>query len=221
MSQDNSGYSGPYDLHSDTSDYNALSFLVQQILGRAATTTLVQIVAVTNAGDVSPVGFVDVHPMVAQIDGQGSITPHGVIYGLPYVRLQGGANAVILDPQVGDIGLAVICAQDISKVKATKKEAAPGSRRRFDLADGLYIGGVLNAVPTSYVRFGSDGIYVTSPALVTITAPNTKIEGNLLVSGTAVVQGDVVGNVASHSVSLATHLHSGVTTGGGDTGGPV
>ena len=86
--------------------------------------TLVQVVAVTNDGGVEPVGFVDVHPMVAQVDGKGQPTPHGVIYGLPYIRVQGGSNAVILDPQVGDIGLAVFCAQDISKVKATKATKA-------------------------------------------------------------------------------------------------
>jgi hypothetical protein len=217
MSQADSGYSGPLDHHSEGSDYNALSFLVQQLLGRAATTTLVQVVACTNAGGLAAVGVVDVHPMVAQIDGVGNITPHGVIYGLPYMRLQGGANAVIIDPVVGDIGLAVICAQDISKVKATKKEGPPGSRRRFDLADGLYIGGVLNAVPTSFIRFGSDGVYITSPTKVTLTAPDIELVGNTNVTGTVIASGDVTGN----GTHLHTHTHSGVTTGGGTSGPPV
>jgi hypothetical protein len=217
MTQDTEGYAGLMGPYAQGNEFNATSFLIKTLIGKMATATLVQVVNVTNEGDVSPVGFVDVHPMVAQINGKGIPTPHGVIYGLPYMRLQGGANAVILDPQVGDIGVAVFCAQDISKVKATKADATPGSRRRFDLADGIYFGGVLNGTPTQYVRFDTDGITLVSPTKVRVDAPTLEVHGDITATGT--ITGDA--DVKSGTIRLRTHKHTGVTTGGGTSGGPT
>jgi hypothetical protein len=171
----NEGFAGSQDGQSDTSEFNVISFIVQQILGRANTATLVQVVAVTNAGGVSPVGFVDVHPLVNQITGAGAPQPHGTIYHIPYFRLQGGANAIILDPQVGDRGVAVFADHDISVVKATGAQANPGSRRRFDMADGMYLGGFLNGTPTQYIEWSTAGITITSPIAVTINAPTAIV----------------------------------------------
>src|SRR5574337_340077 len=98
------GYKGAQDPTSSTSDFNAHSFLIRQTLNQISTATLVQVKAVTNSGGVSPVGFVDVLPLVNQLDGYSNAVPHGVVHNVPYFRLQGGANAVIIDPQVGDIG---------------------------------------------------------------------------------------------------------------------
>ena len=47
-------------------------------------------------------------PLVNMLDGAGDATEHGTIFGLHYTRLQGGANAIILDPQVDDIGWAAV-----------------------------------------------------------------------------------------------------------------
>jgi len=126
------------------SAYNATTFMIKQIVARINTATLVQVKSVTNSGGVSPVGSVDVLPLVNQVDGAGNPTEHVTVYGLPYVRIQGGTNAVIIDPKVGDIGVAVFASRDISTVKNAKKQSNPGSYRRFNMADGLYIGGVLN-----------------------------------------------------------------------------
>lgn len=48
-------------------------------------------------------------------------------------------------------------------------------------------------------------------------AGNVAITGNLTVSGTVVAQGNVTGQ----GTSLHTHVHSGVTAGGGNSGAPV
>src|SRR5439155_20845185 len=101
--------------------------------------------------------------------------PHGVVNGLPYVRMQGGKNAIILDPQVGDIGLAVFCDRDISSVQAARDFANPASSRRSDMADGVYIGGLLNAIPNQYVMFTDAGIKIVSPKLVDIEAPEIDL----------------------------------------------
>ena len=199
------------------SEFNALHFAVSQILNTRNSATLVQIKSVTNSGGLSPVGFVDVLPLVNQLDGYHNAVPHGVVHNLPYFRLQGGANAVILDPQVGDIGLAVFADRDISSVKATKAQANPGSMRRSDYADGLYLGGVLNGTPSQVVRFAADGIHVTSPTAVHITAPAINSTGEWTHTGKLTASVDVIGG----GKSLKTHVHSGVATGGSNTGAPV
>lgn len=166
------GYNGFYRPGSGSTDFNAIAFLVRSMMNGMATATLVQVKGVTNAGDVAPVGFVDIQPLVNQVDGIGTAVPHGTVYKCPYNRLQGGANAVILDPQVGDIGVAVFADRDISSATANKAPSNPGSARRFDMADGLYLGGFLNAAPTQFVQFSPAGIQLTSPTAIDLNAPS-------------------------------------------------
>jgi hypothetical protein len=135
---------------------------------------------VSNDGGVSPVGTVDVRPLVHQMAGNRTAVPHGVIYKIPYMRLQGGANAIILDPQVGDIGMCGFCSRDSSTVVATRKAALPASLRKYNWSDGLYIGGFLNAVPTQYIRFSDDGIGIVTPELA--ISQDVSAEGSLSVA---------------------------------------
>lgn len=152
------GFAGQMGLWGATSDFNKTTFLVKQLLSLMRTASLVQVVKCTNAGGVSPVGLVDVLPLVNMTDGLGNSTKHGTVYGLTYCRVQGGLNAIICDPMPGDIGVAVFADRDISAVKKAKKQANPGSRRKNDLADGMYLFGVLNAAPEQYLRFHPDGM---------------------------------------------------------------
>jgi hypothetical protein len=184
----NFGYTGTQEPASGAGDFGALSFLVNQILARISTITLVKIVSVTNNGGVSPVGFVDVQPLVNQVDGAGNATPHGIVYGLPYFRLQGGTNAIILDPQVGDIGMCGFASRDISSVKASKAQANPGSGRTFDWADGLYFGGMLNGTPVQYVAFSSSGIDIVSPTRIRMSAPEIDLQATNTIGLTAGTQ---------------------------------
>lgn len=222
MSGDDQSYAGGQKLHSSTDEANLMDFFIRSIVGRNATATLVQVKAVTNAGEVSAVGLIDVQPMVAQLDGKGKPTAHGVIHNVPYARIQGGTAAIILDPKVGDIGIAIFASHDISSVKNNKAPANPGSRRRFDWADALYVGGVLNGVPAQYIRFTSAGEVEIKPASkVTIIGKldvqgDTAITGDVTVSKTLTATTDVVGA----GKSLKGHLHTGVQTGGGVSGPP-
>jgi hypothetical protein len=200
-------YSGQQSYADAGTDYSTLAFVVKSILSRTATATLVQVKAVTNVGDVAPVGFIDVQPMVAQLDGRGQPTPHGIIHNVPYLRVQGGANAVIIDPAVGDIGICVFGSHDLSSVKKNKAPSNPGSRRRFSMADALYIGGVLNGTPTQYIRFTADGDVEIKPA------SKVTILGDLHVSGEAFI--------GAEPITITTHKHSGVSTGGDESGPPV
>ena len=165
------------------------------------TVTLVKVMAVHGTG-VAPVGFVDVQPMVNQMTGDRVAVPHGTIYGLPYVRLQGGANAVICDPAPGDIGLCAFASRDISSVKSNKAVSNPGSQRTFDWADGIYLGGCLNISPTQYLLLDGSGITLHSGVAVTVSAPHVTIGNATTIDGKV----------------FLNHTHGGVQTGSGTTG---
>ena len=152
--------------------YNNIRFIVQQALADMQTATIVKVIACSNDGELSPVGTVDVQILVNQINGQMVRTSHVTMYGLPYLRIQGGANAVIIDPQPGDIGIAVFASRDITKVKSTKAQANPGSFRMHDFADGMYLGGLLNGAPTQFIQFSSSGITLQSLTAVLVQAPS-------------------------------------------------
>lgn len=158
--------------------YNNIYFAIQQALANVQTASIVEVMACSNNGDVSPVGTVDVQILVNQINGQGTPNPHVTMYELPYLRIQGGNDAVIMDPKKGDIGIAVFASRDITNVKSTKAQANPGSLRMHDFSDGMYLGGLLNDVPTQYVRFSSDGISIVSPTAVKIVAPAVNANDN-------------------------------------------
>lgn len=212
-------------------EFNNIAFMVQQALGKMQTATLVRIESCTNAGGLSPVGYVDVTPLVNQLDGQGNPTPHVTIYNLPYFRLQGGANGIIIDPQKGDIGVAVFASRDISQVKTTKKQGNPGSHRQYSFADGMYLGGMLNGTPTQYIQFSTAGIRIHSPTRVKIDAPDVLIEAQTVeinaststtvttptftVNGDAVVNGHttMAGGVAQTGGGAATFSGSMTVTG--------
>lgn len=211
-------------------EFNAV---VTNLMSKIQTITVVKVVAVSGTG-VSPVGEVDVQPLVQMLDGAGNVYPVGRIFSVPYFRLQGGANAIICDPVVGDIGLCAFASRDISAVKRNKTESAPASRRQHDWNDGLYIGGFLNGTPAQYVQFASDGIVIHSPTGITLEAPDIKLQASSVTTqtgsfavnasqtaqftGGAGISSD--GDVKAGSVSLKNHTHKGVTTGGGNTGKP-
>lgn len=207
-----SAWTGGLDAQTAGSEYNSLEFFVRQIVEGANHCALVKVTASTNSGAVTAVGFVDVTPLVFQIDGAAKTYPHGIIRKLPVFRLQGGGNAVILDPVPGDIGIAVFADRDSSAAIAAQRAAPPGSRRRSDWADGFYVGGFANGVPTQYVQFSSAGLTLVSPATVKIQAPNIALDGNVTSTGT----------FSNNGVNISsTHVHSGVQSGSSDTGTPV
>jgi len=225
-------YRGAQRLPDAVDERNAIDFMVRMTLGQIATATVVRVEAVSNAGAVSPVGTVDVLPLVAQLDGAGNATPHGTVYGLPYFRLQGGTDAVIMDPKVGDLGLAVFASRDISSVKANKAPSNPGSRRQFSMADGLYLGGFLNGTPEQYVRFHAGGVQVVTPGDVeiqaggdvtvtadgtaSVTAPTVSVDGATSVTVTSAdIQLDGPVHITGAVTGDSTAIFTGAVTGAG------
>lgn len=181
------GYSGQMGLSDLSSEYNQFTFIIQQMLGLVRTVVPVEVSAINPGAGLLLPGTVDVRPLINQIDGVGNSSPHGTVLSLIYLRLQGGDNAVVIDPAVGDKGIALVCDRDISAVKATGAAANPGSYRRFSLADGIYVGGILSAAPPlQSVQFTAAGVIIAdrngnqvqmAPGFVNIVTASFRVNG--------------------------------------------
>jgi hypothetical protein len=175
------GQANPF---SDATDFNAVQFMIAAALAKLQTVSVVEVMAV-HGGGVAPTGTVDVKVLVNLMTGNRTAIPHGTIYNVPFVRTQGGTNAVICDPVVGDIGMAAFASRDISAVKASRAAANPGSQRSFDWSDAIYVGGMLNGTPAQYVMFNVSGIEVVSPTALSVTAPVVTINASTSVTVTS------------------------------------
>ncbi len=219
------------------SELGRLQFMIRAAMSGMRTAIPVQVIAVSNSGGVSSIGTVDVQPLVSAVDGSGQVWPHGVIHNVPYMRAQGGANAIIIDPQVGDIGIATVCDRDIGGVKASQGVSAPGSTRKHDMSDMVYLMSIIGAAPTQFIEFNAGGITITSPNAVTVNAASatvnapTTINGTLHVTGaitadstldvtgavtgasTIGAAGDITGTGGAHSLSGHHHTVAGVQGG--------
>jgi hypothetical protein len=214
---------------SATTSRSVLAFVFNQLLRGHAFAAMVRVDACSNNGGLTEQGTVDATVLVNQVGGGGTNpTEHISIYGMQYLRIQGGKNAVIMDPQVGDIGIAIFAMRDQTNVIAAKGPASPGSNRVCDYSDGMYLGGLLNGVPTQYVQFLLDGdgnpngINVVSPVKVTIqapevdvvastkfnvTSPDSEFSGNITAQGTITGVTQVVQGSGGSAVHLSTHEH--------------
>lgn len=201
------GYVGTLGGERKTSEYNAIAYVVRSILSGRSHAALVQVVAVTPATE-EEIGTVDVQPMVNQLDADGAPLAHGVINGIPWLTLQAGPNAVLLQPEVGDRGLCVFADRDISSVKATREIANPGSFRQADMADGLYLGGFLNDTATQWIRMNDEGIVLHSPILIRLEAPEIRLEAENLV------------DIVAPQVTVDAETSTTITTGQLTVNGP-
>lgn len=195
----NGAVQGTRRLKSSNSPFNALTFFAESFMSNNVNTAIVVKVTAVGINTVSAI------PLVAQTDAQGNALPMTAIPELPFFRYQGGRAAVIVDPVVGDIGLAVFAQQDCSNVQVgTSETQPPASNRSFDMSDGFYFGGFINKEPTCIVRVNDDNT-------ITITASaGVAINGDITVNG----------NLVANGISLTTHTHGGIEPGSGSTGAP-
>lgn len=198
------GYAGQEWFQSGGSDFNAVDFCIRQVVAEKAFCGLVKVISVTGGGVGVP-SIVSVQPMVNQQDVLANQTPHGIVYNIPCFRLQSGLGAVILDPVVGDIGMAVICDRDISNVKATGAVSPAGSFRQHSWSDGVYFGSVLGGAPTQYVQITQTGVNIVSSDTINLTVGSKGI--SITSAGT-----EIDGKM------FLPHTHGGVQTGSGSTG---
>jgi hypothetical protein len=162
-------------------DWLADQFQIDQAFAHIRTIVQVKVISVTGGGVGVP-PTVSVQPLVKVVDGQNNSTSHGTINNIQVSRVGCGNGSVIADPVEGDVGWLAVCDRDSSVVATTSgKESQPGSRRMFDLADGIYIGTLFGSEPTQYVQFTKTGINiqdVNGNKIVTAAAGMTMTDVN-------------------------------------------
>lgn len=186
------------------------AFAFRAAMAKVRTSMPVKVVAV-HGGGLAPVGRVDVQPLVQQTDSAGNVMSLPVLYGLPYLRWQGGASAVVLDPAVNDIGLVCFADRDVSAVVSAAQLSPPGSNRRFSLADGFYIGATLNEAPTQYLQFDpSNGVTLNSPTAIKAQIGTDANAARLVMNGSGLVL-----SFGGHSITINS---GGIAISGAVTG---
>ena len=206
-----SSYNRITDSNSDGSGINAA---VRSHLAELGTNTLVQVIAVNPGSGIT--GTVDVQPMVHMQTTGGDTIAHGTIYGVPYLRVQGGTCALIIDPVVGDIGYIIVSGRDQTNAVANRAPSAPGSFRTHSMSDCVYVGAYLGDDPTHYVKITTDGVSVVTTGKVTVQASSATFECDVTVDGTLTATTDVKGG----GISLKSHVHGGVQSGSSETSEP-
>lgn len=173
--------------------YQSFLFMVEQIVNKVNTAELVKVIAVDEAKKE-----IDVIPIVAKPDSEGQRIEPAPIYGIKYIEWQYGTNAIIATPVVNDIGLLVVCTKDVSSIES----GLVGSYRRYNLADGIYFGGLcgFNATPTQFIKFDENGIEVTSPTALTVNAPTMTVNAQ---TSATVVAGETA-TISAQSVVLGS-----------------
>lgn len=169
-------------------------YIINNLIANIHTMMPVKILSVTVPPDsLAPIGRCEVLPLVQQIDGSNNVYPMGKIINVPYLRVQGGSNAIVIDPQVGDVGLCGFCERDISIVKRTGELSAPDTRRKYDINSAVYMFTMMSGAPTQYIHFKSSGIDIKSTGIVNINGLN------ILPDGTLVTKDGVIVDTHSHA----------------------
>lgn len=165
--------------------------IIERMIGKAYTITLVKVVSV-QAGSTGPVGFLSAIDLIQQVNGNNEGIANESMENIPYFRLQGGGNAIIIDPKPGDLGLCAFARRDITVIKQNRQEGPPPSLRTHDVSDGLYLGGLLNGAPTQWIHFLDNGVHLKATGQFTVDA--TLMQVNCPITST--------GNITDHTSSM-------------------
>jgi hypothetical protein len=151
---------------------------------------------------------------------------------------RGGGFSITLPLQAGDEGWVIFA--DLC-INAWKKSGGIANnqeeRRRHDLSDGWFLP-MGWSQPRNLPDYSNDSLQIRSDdGMVSINVNNTEIEitpddgttsisivaGAITLTGLVTINGGltVTGDSTIDGIVFATHTHSGVTTGSGDTGPPV
>lgn len=135
-----------------------------------------------------------------------------------------GEEVIVFSP-CGELGLGIAIGGFYNDANPAPSADPNLKLRMFE--DGCVISYDIATHHLSAILPGGGQATLTADGGVTVNG-NTTINGNLQVNGSQTVTGTSLakgsltceGDVTASGVSLKTHTHSGVQTGGGNTGGP-
>lgn len=169
--------------------------------------------------------FVSVQPLIMVVGTSGTNFTRAPVAKIPVHTLGAGGWVISFPIQPGDLGWMKSNDRDISLFLKSLKLSPPNTYRLHQFEDAVYMPTVLaaytiNSADASSMIISSldGGVRIAfSPTQITMTAPNVVINSNLIVNGDINATGDILAG----TISLKTHVHSGVQPGSGNTGEPV
>jgi hypothetical protein len=181
-----------------------------------------EVLAVTTRTENGRVAvYVDIAPQIHQLSHDDKPIEHATIYNVPALELAGGKCAIILKPQVGDVGVALICHADISGFKnSSGRKSPPVSNRHNSYSDSIYLGCLYRKEASTFMVVEDDKITITGK-IVNINADTVKVSKNIEIGGSMTVAKNIssMGMVTNMGKNIgATHTHIGVMPGNGVTG---
>lgn len=170
---------------------------------------------------------VSVQPTIREkieMDGTYQWVELPILINVPFFVYSGGGYCITLPVSPGDECLVIFADSCIDAWWQSGGVQNQVERRRHDLSDGMAIVGFRSQVHTVpgysgdsvQVRTEDGGTFIDlKPGQVTINA-DVQINGNVTTSANCTIADTL--RVAG--INMNTHVHDGVKTGGGSTGGP-
>lgn len=158
----------------------------------------------------------------------GEIKEYPLLLDCPCVVIGGGDGAITFPIKAGDSCLVLFNDRDMDNWYSGGQTMPPRTDRLHDFSDAIVLVGPRNKqnkisdyfAQGTEIKYGGSSIKLENGKItvtngtstVTVDGSNITLTGNVAVVGTFTVNGKNVGD---------THIHSGVSTGGGNTGGVV
>lgn len=189
-------------------------------------------------------------PLVKVLTTDGRQVQRAQIASVPVMQFGGGGVALSFHLQPGALGWIKANDRDISIVMQAYKDNAPNTLRKHSFSDAVFIPDVMHGVTINAedaghavlqtldgsvrVAIWPDRVKITAGALsatvgpsaitlvngaqtVTVGAAGTAIAGPVAFSGPV----DMTGGLTVNGIPFGSHKHTGVTIGGGTSGGPT
>lgn len=212
----------PADIQSKSGFYE---FLIKKILQKIEKVAPAEIISYDRVKNRATVQILN-----QAITSEGEKLTRKPLDNIPILMLSGGGFSLSFPIKEGDIGWIVAADRDISVFKQVLKLFAPATYQLHRYKNSFFIPDKVNGFEIS--EDDTDAVLLTStdgltkisikPGQITLTAPQTVLNGNLQVNGTIEASDTITSNidVIADGISLKSHTHSGVEPGEGNTGVP-
>ena len=167
-------------------------------------------------------------PIVKLLTTEGRQVGRAQIASIPVMQFGGNGVVLSFDLKAGDLGWIKANDRDISLILQSYRDNAPNTLRKHSFSDAVFIPDVMHGVTVDAedahhavlqtldglvrVAIWPDRIKMTAGDLVVMIGPDEiQVTGHVKFTGGIEIDG----------IEFGTHVHTGVTPGGGTTGEPV
>ena len=204
------------------SEGNTLNYAINQSLLDINTVQICKVISY-NSGNRTCV----VQSILNNINAKGFPLTPAIQYTVPIMDIAGNNCGIQIEYATGDLVMVGYSQRDITTIKLwftqtpsspITKSLNPNSYRKFNISDGIIIGRISSTAPTTVIKITSSGIDLEagSTPITLNTSGNVNINGNnITLTGSNI---NLNGTVKINGTNFATHAHSGVQSGGSNTG---